>query len=284
MAFFVWLLIKFRLHLRIKPLVNMIKNTISIVLLIILVSSCINNSLEDSSPIDCSTSTLDLTFVTADANCGLNDGTIKVTVSGGEPPYSYSLDNSVGQDSGVFEGLASGNYDITVTDNITCSFSKEISVANSGGFQATGSVTDSGCKTTNGTFTVTPTGGNLPYEFELNGGGSQSNGSFSNLATGEHEVIITDASGCDFSIIKTILTGISYTSSIKPIIANNCAISGCHNGSNNLPDFSVFSNVQGKASSIKTRTQSGSMPRNGSLTQAEKDAIACWVDDGAKDN
>ena len=49
--------------------------------------------------------------------------------------------------------------------------------------------------------------------------------------------------------------------------------------------FTVFSNIQSSASQIKSLTQSGAMPKNGSkLSQTQLDAIACWVDDGALNN
>jgi len=35
---------------------------------------------------------------------------------------------------------------------------------------------------------------------------------------------------------------------------------------------------------MKARTQSRNMPKEGTLTQAEIDAIGCWVDDGALNN
>ncbi len=249
---------------------------------ILLLGACTNN--DEEPKIDCSVSTLDFTTVTTDASCGSNNGKIEAAASGGEAPYTYSLDNGAAQSSDVFENLASGNYNVTVTDNATCSTTKEVSVVSAAGFQATGAVVASGCKTTNGEFTAMPTRGVEPYAYSLNGGASQSSATFSNLGAGEHEILITDAVGCDFSLIKTIATGISYNASVKSIIANSCATTGCHDGSTSQTNFTSFSNVQSKAADIKSRTQSGSMPKNSTLTQEQKDAIACWVDDGALDN
>lgn len=262
----------------------MIKNAIPIVLLAAVCMACTFNSLDEQPMLDCSTSTLDFTATTTDATCSQSDGSIVIAVTAGMPPYFYLIDDGQAQSSALFENLSSGIYEITVIDSLTCSITKEIAVASTGGFQAIADVTLSGCNATNGTITVLATNGTKPYAYKLNNGTEQSASLFSNLGAGEYDITVTDALGCDFSIVKSISTGISYDASVKPIIMNNCAISGCHNGTNNLPDFSVFSNVQSRASSIKTRTQSGNMPKNGSITQAEKDAIACWVDDGAEDN
>lgn len=79
----------------------------------------------------------------------------------------------------------------------------------------------------------------------------------------------------------------TYSGVIQPIIANNCAISGCHDGGNTLPDWSVLSNVQANAALIKQRTANRTMPpsnANVSLTAEQIEDIACWVDSGAQNN
>ncbi|MCX8489943.1 MAG: 2-polyprenyl-6-methoxyphenol hydroxylase, partial [Cyclobacteriaceae bacterium] len=73
-------------------------------------------------------------------------------------------------------------------------------------------------------------------------------------------------------------------SQIKPIIDTNCAISGCHVSGGIRTDLSQLSVIQSSASSIKTRTGNKSMPIGRTLTQAQIDQIACWVDDGALNN
>ncbi len=260
------------------------KHTLSHFFMLLFLSACINNSIEEDPKIECSNSTLDFSLITTDANCGLTDGKISITATGGEPPYQYSIDGGGTQNEELFQNLSAGSYSITVTDNNGCSKPTDATVGNIDGVLATISVTDSGCGTANGTIMVQATEGTKPYQYQLGGGALQPNSQFTELTAGEYEVTITDALGCDFLILSTIITGISYDTSVKPIIMNNCAISGCHNGSNSLPDWSIFSNVQNNAAGIRSRTQSGSMPKNGSISQAEKDDIACWVDDGAKDN
>jgi len=81
---------------------------------------------------------------------------------------------------------------------------------------------------------------------------------------------------------------VTFSGDIQPIIVANCALSGCHDGSNpSLPDWTVFSNVQSKAQLIKFRTGNRTMPPSNAgvqLTSDEIDAISCWVDDGALNN
>ena len=61
-----------------------------------------------------------ITYSTTGSNC--SDSTsalISVYVQGGQAPYQYVLDNgtfTANNNAGVFYGLGSGNYDVSVTD------------------------------------------------------------------------------------------------------------------------------------------------------------------------
>jgi hypothetical protein len=94
---------------------------------------------------------------------------------------------------------------------------------------------------------------------------------------------VKDASGCEIEQTVRITSGIGYAASIAPIIQNNCAVSGCHSGTQ-APDFRVFKNIQDNAAQIKVLTGNKTMPQNGTLSQSQIDMIACWVDDGAPAN
>jgi len=247
---------------------------------LILVDACTVNNLDPQ--VDCSISTLDFSFTVIPANCGQNNGSVTITASGGNPPYIFAIGEPAVVTTNTIENLEAGNYIIIITDNVKCSISKTISVASKGGFQATALVTPSGCKTANGAISVQPVNGVSPYTYKI-GSTSQTDATFNNLASGQHEVLITDATGCDFSLIETVLTGVSYASIIKPIINNSCAVTGCHNGSQ-FPDLRTYNGVKANTKNIREFTQSGFMPKDGSLTPEEKDVIACWVDDGAIDN
>ncbi|HEY3387379.1 MAG TPA: gliding motility-associated C-terminal domain-containing protein, partial [Saprospiraceae bacterium] len=50
-------------------------------------------------------------------------------VTGGTPPYMYSLDGSLPQSSPVFTGIMAGNYTIAVVDANGCTYSEQVSVA-----------------------------------------------------------------------------------------------------------------------------------------------------------
>jgi hypothetical protein len=68
----------------------------------------------------------------------------------------------------------------------------------------------------------------------------------------------------------------SYKNDVAPVIASAC--SGCHQ------NYNTYSQVSASRSSIRSVIVNGSMPRGGSLSTAQKDAIVCWIDNGAVNN
>jgi hypothetical protein len=85
-------------------------------------------------------------------------------------------------------------------------------------------------------------------------------------------------------------TEISYVEDVDPIVIQNCAISGCHNGDNGTHlDWTDFDNFQSHSAEVRRRVTLPSdhpdhMPKSGSLTVVEIQTIICWVDQGALNN
>ncbi|MEP0987559.1 SprB repeat-containing protein [Ekhidna sp.] len=244
--------------------------------------SCISEQIGPE--VDCVTSPVEITIdQLVDANCGASDGSFLVIADGGIGPYTFSSDFKTNSD-GSFTQLASGNYAISVTDSVGCASEIDVTIKNKGGVNLDEIVTtDSGCGTSQGSIDVTASGGVEPYSYSLDGGSAQASNTFAGLSHGSYDVVVEDATGCETTQSVNILSGISYQNSIKSIIENNCAISGCHNGSVS-PDLRSFSSIQSNSDRIKARTANGSMPRGRTLTQTQIDQIACWVDDGAPNN
>lgn len=79
---------------------------------------------------------------------------------------------------------------------------------------------------------------------------------------------------------------LSLADDITPIINANCAIPACHSGIQ-APNLSSAQRIMNNASRIRSVTQSGVMPPASSgkdLSDAQIQAIACWVDSGAPNN
>jgi hypothetical protein len=77
-----------------------------------------------------------------------------------------------------------------------------------------------------------------------------------------------------------------FAAVVFPIIQNNCNSVGCHaTGSSNGPGaLTNFDQIKAAAAQIRSSVESGTMPKNGALTTAQKNAISCWVASGALNN
>ena len=249
---------------------------------IILIGSCNQNTVEP--PVDCSKSDLAFVVTITDTNCGLSTGVIEVTATAGVPPYSYSLGGGAAQQQPKFDNLGAGEYIIKVTDSQGCTAEMTALVENKNGLSVSVSTTNSDCGATTGTLIINASNGVQPYQYQLDSETPQASPYFI-VGPGIYNITVTDVNGCELVLSQQVKSNTSYATDVQLIIANSCNVTGCHDGSNStLPNFSNFSEVQANASMIKSRTQSGNMPKTGSLTQEQKDIIACWVDDGAQDN
>lgn len=85
------------------------------------------------------------------------------------------------------------------------------------------------------------------------------------------------------SSISTCDPNTSFANTVKPILDKSCNMKGCHDDIV-ITALNNFQTVHDGANQIKVSIQSGRMPKSGTLTAAEKNAIYCWVDNGAKNN
>ncbi len=244
-------------------------------------------SSEDEPAVDpCQSNTLNIGAITATAaGCNQETGSLVVNATGGTQPLQYSINGGAYQTSNTFNNLAAGDYTVTVKDANNCQASSEQSVTEESTMEVAAEVdAHAGCGTSTGALTATASGGSGNYTYSLNGTDFQAAPSFTNLAAGTYTLTVKDEANCTTTSSVDMLSGISFEGSIKAIIDNNCAIAGCHVSGTGVPNFTNFATIQSNAANIKTATQNKTMPKTGSLTQAEIDAIACWVDDGAHDN
>lgn len=84
---------------------------------------------------------------------------------------------------------------------------------------------------------------------------------------------------------------VTFSAQISPIIAQNCAIAGCHAGANPTAglNLSQFENIQtialnGKLVGRITGTGGALMPPTGALPNCDINLIKNWVNQGAPDN
>ncbi len=82
------------------------------------------------------------------------------------------------------------------------------------------------------------------------------------------------------------VTNKAWAADVNPIIQATCNQVDCHNvASVNGPGpLTNYAQVFSARATIRTNVASGNMPRNTTLTTAQKNAILCWIDSGAPNN
>lgn len=257
-----------------------------ITLISISIYSCSSEKESDLKP-DCSESDLSLSVISnVNASCS-KGGVITLEATGGEGGYQYSVDGVSFKQDVLFEDLSVGDYTFTVRDAAECTttINGSVSAVDGSVDGEVADITDAGCNSSEGTVTLSASGGTGEYTYAVDGGEFQTETLFTALEAGTHSYTVLDGEGCTDSGNFEILSGVNLEAEIMPIIEVNCAVTGCHSNVQS-PILTSKTAVIGSASSIRTRTSAGTMPPAGrdDLTQAQIDLIACWVEDGAPNN
>jgi gliding motility-associated-like protein len=148
-------------------------------------TSSINYTLNDVAGATLSTSAID-------ATCGVNNGSIDLTVSGGFSPYVYTWSNldSV-QD---IDSLGIGLYTVTVTDANGCSSAISQYVSNIVGPFISLNSSPSTCGNSNGSAIVSGLAGTPPYTFIWSTASTST--SITSISSGVYYATLTDANSC----------------------------------------------------------------------------------------
>ncbi len=131
-----------------------------------------------------------------DSDYGESNGTITITVAGGTAPYSYLWnDGWTIQDR---TDLSTGFYTLTTTDANECtdevSFEILENVDPCSGFDVSGVVENTDSDVSEGTITISVTGGTSPYSYLWSDGATSQNRTA--LSAGVYTLTTTDANDC----------------------------------------------------------------------------------------
>lgn len=168
-----------------------------------------------------------LTPQAVSCNSGSN-GTITATSGGGTAPYMYSLNGAAYQASGVYTGLTSGIYNVSIKDNNNCTISQTVSVTQPTALNVAVTSGSANCTASNGTATATPSGGTPGYTYTWTSTGGSSATS-AGLPAGTYSVTVTDNNGCQKTAVATIGTIAGGTATISNV--SNVSCFGANNGS-----------------------------------------------------
>ncbi|MBI4646452.1 MAG: immunoglobulin domain-containing protein, partial [Bacteroidia bacterium] len=159
-----------------------------------------------------------------------NDSNANATifVNGGIPPYSYLW--STGDTSFTTNNLSSGQYQITITDNQGCIIYDTVNIYAPLPVTYTASAINPSCfNSSNGSITVTASGGTGTKQYSKNGGTTyQSSNIFNNLAADTYQIVVKDANNCISSAQSVTITqpdAITFSTTKTDITCN-----GSNNG------------------------------------------------------
>lgn len=136
-----------------------------------------------------------------------NDGFIMVSVSGGSGSYVYDWSHDANFHQTNATNLAAGTYLVTVTDVNNCSLSISytlIQPVNGVTFNAPVIVNTSCFGYSNGSITVNPTGGALPYVYAWNTAPAQNTQTATGLSAQAYTISVTDDSLCTSTASYTV--------------------------------------------------------------------------------
>ncbi len=138
----------------------------------------------------------------------------------------------------TFTPPSDGSYSFTVTgtDQLNCSFTEDVTVTVNDCSVACnltanqGTLTNEICPGQNdGSVTINTNGGIPPLTFDLDGGAVvQNNGTFTDIAPGNHQVVVTDANLCTSTVNFTIAASSPITLTLTP---TDISCSGQNDGS-----------------------------------------------------
>lgn len=158
-----------------------------------------NVSLVDTAPPSCAVTNSN------NPHCSIDNGTFEVEGQGGTPPYTYEIISGNGNDSGnstgFYSNLGPGTYEIELTDDDGCNSICMISLDSPPRPSCSISIdVQPSCGNADGSFTVSASGGDPGYDYEIiSGNGNNSgnnNGVYINMEADFYMVEITDASNC----------------------------------------------------------------------------------------
>lgn len=156
-----------------------------------------------------------------DVSCfASSDGTVDATTTGGSLPYSYAWSN--GDTSEDISNLASGTYNVIITDNNGCQFTDEITLNKPDSISTSDVVENVLCNGFfDGTIDLSVIGGVNPYTFVWSNGDLTED--ISNLGPGVFTATITDNNGCTHVHASSIieLNPIVVSTSVSNVLCNN---------------------------------------------------------------
>jgi large repetitive protein len=232
------------------------------------------------------------TTTTQTAGPTATNGSITCTGAGGTGPYTYKLDAGAFQAAGVnvFSNLLANTYNVVAKDaNGILSASTPVVVSSACPTITIGTtiVGSELCAPANvGQITVNASG-STGFMYKIGTNAYQPSNIFPGLIAGPYTVSVRDANGCENTSNATVANlpqGPLFTS-VKAVLAANCALSGCHAGASPQSGHNFADNCTIVIQKDRINARAvvvGTMPPTGAISAADKQKITDWINAGGK--
>lgn len=175
--------------------------------------------------------------LTTEYTCFNTGATLEASATGGNPGYTYQLEDTLGtivavfQANPTFSNITDGDYLVRVQDNNGCETLSATPVTVMAPQTITFTTLSTACYdgANNATITASVTSGNGDYTFRINGGAwltptptTATYYTFSGLANGSYDIEVSDAYGC-VSAIETVDIQPTLTAQVVIDDVTSCA-------------------------------------------------------------
>ncbi len=173
-----------------------------------------------------------LAFTSVSPRCSnTSDGSATAIAGGGAGSFTYQWDTAAGdQTTAVATNLVSGNYCVTATDMMGCTIVDCVEVMPTSTLELPSiSATDVSCfGLSDGTTTVTVSGGTAPYTYSWDDDNAQNSSTATGLPARIYNVVVTDSNTCTETAMIEVIEPDTLTIAITPTAV---ACFGENNGS-----------------------------------------------------
>ncbi|HKR04766.1 MAG TPA: SprB repeat-containing protein, partial [Bacteroidia bacterium] len=134
-----------------------------------------------------------------DVSCnGGNNGSITINANGGTGALQFSINNGgTFQAGNTFNNLPAGTYDIVVEDAAGCQAITSVTINEPPVIVVNPNSNNSTCGNSNGNININANGGTGTLQYSIDNGATfQAGSSFNNLPSGNYNIVVEDANGC----------------------------------------------------------------------------------------
>ncbi|MCW5920897.1 MAG: gliding motility-associated C-terminal domain-containing protein [Saprospiraceae bacterium] len=165
--------------------------------------------------------------ITANTTCIGGNGAINLNVTPANPNYTYTWSN--GATTPNLSNLEPGSYTVTVSAGGACTQTNTFTIPNNpNNPNINPNVIPSTCELSNGSISISVTGGVSPYTFQWSNGSSSQN--LSNIPAGSYTLTVTGANGC------SSVANINVNNNNPPITINGTPVANttCSGGNGSI--------------------------------------------------